>query len=554
MDWQKTLNLVAIGLVAWLLLIEWEQYDSEKKQEKASVESYLLAPEAGDLPVPQADDLGSELPMVMQEPMVELSPQGGDRLVVVNTDVLQVTIDTLGGDIVEVQLLQHFTAMPDDNGAPFTLLNRSADSLYVAQSGLIGENGTDTAEGRPEFATASSSYNIGMSDSINVDLTLNQNGVKIVKRFEFSAGDYSIGVKYLINNLTAEPWQANFYGQIRRDSKPPLVTSSGGVMPFLGAAIREEDKNYAKYDFGDMEDESVRATIQGGWVAMVQHYFVSAWVPPTEDKNVFSLRKRSGKDLYLMDYTGQRISVAPGGSGEYRAQFYVGPKDQERLARLADYLDLTIDYGFLWMVAKPLFAGLKMIQSFVGNWGWSIILLTLVIKIALYPLSAASLKSMAKMRNLQPEMARLKELYGDDRQKMSQELMGLYKKEKVNPAGGCFPMLLQMPVFLALYWVLLESVEIRHSPWIFWIQDLSAKDPLFVLPILMGASMMLMQKLQPMPTDPMQAKVMQFLPIVFTFFFMIFPAGLVLYWTVNNLLSMAQQWFVNRQLQTVKKN
>lgn len=553
MDWQKTLNLVAIGLVAWLLLIEWEQYDSEKKQEIASVESYLPAPEAGDLPVPQADDLGSELPMVMQEPMVELTPQGGDRLVVVNTDVLQVTIDTLGGDIVEVQLLQHFTAMPDDNGAPFTLLNRSADSLYVAQSGLIGENGTDTAEGRPEFATASSSYNIGMSDSINVDLTLNQNGVKIVKRFEFSAGDYSIGVKYLINNLTAEPWQANFYGQIRRDSKPPLVTSSGGVMPFLGAAIREEDKNYAKYDFGDMEDESVRATIQGGWVAMVQHYFVSAWVPPAEDKNVFSLRKRSGKDLYLMDYTGQRISVAPGGSGEYRAQFYVGPKDQERLARLADYLDLTIDYGFLWMVAKPLFAGLKMIQSFVGNWGWSIILLTLVIKIALYPLSAASLKSMAKMRNLQPEMARLKELYGDDRQKMSQELMGLYKKEKVNPAGGCFPMLLQMPVFLALYWVLLESVEIRHSPWIFWIQDLSAKDPLFVLPILMGASMMLMQKLQPMPTDPMQAKVMQFLPIVFTFFFMIFPAGLVLYWTVNNLLSMAQQWFVNRQLQTVKK-
>jgi len=554
MDWQKTLNLVAIGLVAWLLLIEWEQYDSEKKQEIASVESYLPAPEAGDLPVPQADDLGSELPMVMQEPMVELSPQGGDRLVVVNTDVLQVTIDTLGGDIVEVHLLQHFTAMPDDNGAPFTLLNRSADSLYVAQSGLIGENGTDTAEGRPEFATSSSSYNIGMSDSINVDLTLNQNGVKIVKRFEFSAGDYSIGVKYLINNLTAEPWQANFYGQIRRDSKPPLVTSSGGVMPFLGAAIREEDKNYAKYDFGDMEDESVRATIQGGWVAMVQHYFVSAWVPPTEDKNVFSLRKRSGKDLYLMDYTGQRISVAPGGSGEYRAQFYVGPKDQERLARLADYLDLTIDYGFLWMVAKPLFAGLKMIQSYVGNWGWSIILLTLVIKIALYPLSAASLKSMAKMRNLQPEMARLKELYGDDRQKMSQELMGLYKKEKVNPAGGCFPMLLQMPVFLALYWVLLESVEIRHSPWIFWIQDLSAKDPLFVLPILMGASMMLMQKLQPMPTDPMQAKVMQFLPIVFTFFFMIFPAGLVLYWTVNNLLSMAQQWFVNRQLQTVKKN
>jgi YidC/Oxa1 family membrane protein insertase len=540
--------------VAWLLLIEWEQYDSENKQQLITSENYAPQPEITDLPLPQSEDLGSELPVVAQAPSVEVAASSNDRLVTVTTDVLRVKIDTIGGDIVEVQLLKHLTAMPDDNGVAFTLLNRSANSIYVAQSGLIGKNGTDTAEGRPEFAVASSSYSLGSAESINVDLTLNQEGVRIVKRFEFLAGDYSIGVNYLINNLTVEPWQANFYGQIKRDSQPPVMKSSGGVMPFLGAAIREPDQNYAKYDFDDMQDESVKAVIQGGWVAMVQHYFVSAWVPPAEDTNVFSLRKRSGKDLYLMDFTGQPITVGPGDSGDYRAQFYVGPKDQERLSRLAEYLDLTIDYGFLWMLAKPLFAGLKMIQSFLGNWGWSIILLTLVIKVVLYPLSAASLKSMAKMRNLQPEMARLKELYGDDRQKMSQELMGLYKKEKVNPAGGCFPMLLQMPVFLALYWVLLESVEIRHSPWIFWIQDLSSKDPYFVLPILMGASMMLMQKLQPMPTDPMQAKVMQFLPIMFTFFFMIFPAGLVLYWTVNNLLSMAQQWYVNRQLQAAKKN
>jgi YidC/Oxa1 family membrane protein insertase len=554
MDWQKTLNVVAIGLVAWLLLIEWEQYDSENKQQLITSENYAPQPEITDLPLPQSEDLGSELPVVAQAPSVEVAASSNDRLVTVTTDVLRVKIDTIGGDIVEVQLLKHLTAMPDDNGVAFTLLNRSANSIYVAQSGLIGKNGTDTAEGRPEFAVASSSYSLGSAESINVDLTLNQEGVRIVKRFEFLAGDYSIGVNYLINNLTVEPWQANFYGQIKRDSQPPVMKSSGGVMPFLGAAIREPDQNYAKYDFDDMQDEPVKAVIQGGWVAMVQHYFVSAWVPPAEDTNVFSLRKRSGKDLYLMDFTGQPITVGPGDSGDYRAQFYVGPKDQERLSRLAEYLDLTIDYGFLWMLAKPLFAGLKMIQSFLGNWGWSIILLTLVIKVVLYPLSAASLKSMAKMRNLQPEMARLKELYGDDRQKMSQELMGLYKKEKVNPAGGCFPMLLQMPVFLALYWVLLESVEIRHSPWIFWIQDLSSKDPYFVLPILMGASMMFMQKLQPMPTDPMQAKVMQFLPIMFTFFFMIFPAGLVLYWTVNNLLSMAQQWYVNRQLQAAKKN
>jgi YidC/Oxa1 family membrane protein insertase len=320
----------------------------------------------------------------------------------------------------------------------------------------------------------------------------------------------------------------------------------------LGAALREAEKNYSKYDFGDMEDETVTASVKGGWVAMVQHYFVSAWIPPAADVNNFSLRKLGAKDIYLMGFTGQPISVLAGESGSYGAQFYVGPKDQEALSKLAEYLDLTIDYGFLWMLAKPIFFAMQAIYNQVGNWGWSIILLTLGIKLILYPLSATSLRSMAKMRNLQPEMARLKELYGDDRQKMSQELMGLYKKEKVNPAGGCFPMLLQMPVFLALYWVLLESVEIRHAPWTLWIQDLSAKDPYFVLPLVMGASMLLMQKLQPMPTDPMQARVMQLMPIMFTLFFMIFPAGLVLYWTVNNLLSMAQQWIVNRQLQSAK--
>ena len=255
-----------------------------------------------------------------------------------------------------------------------------------------------------------------------------------------------------------------------------------------------------------------------------------------------------------MGFVGRTINVAPRSSGSYQAQFYVGPKDQETLEGLAEYLDLTVDYGFLWMLAKPIFAAMKFIHGVVGNWGWAIILLTVLIKLLLYPLSAASLRSMAKMRSLQPEMARLKELYGDDRQKMSQELMGLYKKEKVNPAGGCLPMLLQMPVFIALYWVLLESVEIRHAPWFLWIQDLSAKDPYFVLPLIMGGSMLLMQKLQPMPTDPMQAKVMQLMPIMFTFFFMFFPAGLVLYWTVNNLLSMAQQWVVNKQLETSKKS
>jgi YidC/Oxa1 family membrane protein insertase len=325
------------------------------------------------------------------------------------------------------------------------------------------------------------------------------------------------------------------------------------MKPFLGAALRETDKNYAKYDFSDIEDEAVKSSIQGGWLAFVQHYFVSAWVPPQESKNRYSLRKLQGNDVYLMAVTGEKINIAAGASGEYKVDLYVGPKNQDVLKELSEYLDLTIDYGFLWMLAKPIFSALQMIHGLLGNWGWSIILLTLFIKILLYPLSAASLKSMGKMRTLQPEMARIKELYGDDRQKAGQEQMALFKKHRVNPLGGCFPMLLQMPVFIALYWVLSESVEIRHSPWIIWIEDLSAKDPLFILPLIMGASMFLMQKLQPAPTDPMQAKVFQLMPIMFTFFFLMFPAGLVLYWTVNNLLSILQQWFVNRQIAAAAK-
>ena len=554
MDWKKSLNIAAIGFVAWLLIIEWSNFQDNAASQIPQQETELTIPQPSQLPAletQQVNQLADELPSLDQAPVVVVEKRIDARLVTVTTDTIEVTIDTLGGDIVQVKLLNHLTKMADDGGEPFTLLTRSSKNEYIAQSGLIGQNGTDTREGRGVYSTSASSFSFeGSQSTLNVDLTLNQNGARLVKRFSFNRSDYVIGVSYLINNSSFEPWEATFYGQIKRDSHEPLVESSGGIQPYLGAALREADKNFAKHDFSDIEDGAVKSSIEGGWVAMVQHYFVSAWIPPGDQNNNFSLRKLSGQDVYLMGFTGEKIQVAPGAYGEYTAQFYVGPKDQVRLEELAEYLDLTVDYGFLWMLAKPIFAAMKYIHSVVGNWGWSIILLTIGIKILLYPLSAASLRSMAKMRSLQPKMERLKETYGDDRQKMSQELMGLYKKEKVNPAGGCFPMLLQMPVFLALYWVLLESVEIRHSPWIFWIDDLSAKDPYFILPLIMGASMLLMQKLQPMPTDPTQAMVMKIMPIAFTFFFMIFPSGLVLYWTVNNLLSMFQQWYVNRQLAT----
>ena len=305
-----------------------------------------------------------------------------------------------------------------------------------------------------------------------------------------------------------------------------------------------------KYEFEDIEERSIQTSIDGGWVSMVQLYFISAWIPPKDQNNNFSLRKITGKDEYIFSYTSEPLSIFAGESGTYSSQFYVGPKDQKVLAGLADYLDLTIDYGFLWMVGKPIFWAMEKIESYVGNWGWAIVLVTLLIKLLLYPLSKASFKSMARMRELQPELTRLKELHGDDRQKFNQEMMGVWKREKVSPAGGCFPMLLQIPVFFALYWVLLESVELRHAPWIFWIRDLTAGDPFYILPIIMGGSMLLMQKTQATPTDPMQAKVFKFLPIIFTGFAILFefPSGLILYWTVNNVISTIQQYYVQKQL------
>ena len=557
MDWQRTVLIGGMGLVAWMLVIQWNQFEDQNVALEQSYSESQTNYESSFDSVTTSTGLANsdELPQLQSVPepsgLLDLAPPTpNENFITAQNDVIEIVIDPIGGDIVSGLLLTHFDKKLEDGGQPFPILQNSRDNTYVARSGLIGPSGTDTAEGRPKFSIASTNFVLNDDqDTLNIDLVLNDSGVRIVKRFTLSRNSYDIGVQYIINNGSSSDWNGIFYGQIKRDAKPPVTDVSGfSMQPFLGAALRQPEKNYAKFDFSDIEDESVKTSIEGGWVAMVQHYFISAWIPPADELNNFTLRKLSNQDMYLLSFTGAPISVPVGESADYKASFYIGPKDQDALIGMAEYLDRTLDYGFLWILAEPIFKAMKMIHSVIGNWGWTIILLTLGIKLILYPLSAASLKSMAKMRNLQPQMLRLKELYGDDRQKMSQETMSLYKKEKVNPAGGCFPMLLQMPVFISLYWVLMESVEIRHAPWIFWIQDLSAKDPYFVLPIIMGASMLFMQKLQPAPTDPMQAKIMQIMPIAFTFLFMGFPSGLVLYWTVNNLLSMAQQWFVNRQL------
>ena len=558
MDWQRSFLIGAMLVVIYMLFLEWDGFQAKQSPIVNGGDAYdLVVPE-----VPVADSLQvdqlvkntkvNEVPLVvpnMNDATSFNDIQTKDRVVVVTTDVFRVHIDTHGGDIVRVELLKHLKDIRDKE-PPFILLNRTASSTYVAQSGLIGVNGTDTDKGRPVFETTASQYQLlEGQDSLDVQLVLEDKNIKIVKVYTFNRTDYLIGLEYKISNESSFPWEAGLYGQIKRDSQNPADVTALGMQPFLGAALTTNEKNYQKLNFSEISEETFKDKVVGGWVAMVQHYFVSAWIPNQTTNNNFNIRKIGNQDVYILGFTAPQVKLNPGEQASIQADFYTGPKDQYRLEDISPYLDLTIDYGWLWMIAKPLFWVLYQLHQVFGNWGWSIIMLTVLIKAAFFQLSAKSYTSMANMRKLQPEMLRLKDLYGDDRQKMSQETMSLYKREKVNPMGGCLPILVQMPVFIALYWVLLESVELRHAPWVLWINDLSVKDPFFVLPLIMGASMFIQMQLNPTPPDPIQAKVMQIMPIAFTFFFMFFPAGLVLYWTINNCLSILQQWIITRKIE-----
>ena len=555
MDWLRSGLIAAIVLVFGYLFIQWNEFKEARApvSPDAAQESIFLPedPVASERVIDSRGE-DSEIPVVTppRQTLESEAESNAGRLVHIQTDVLDLTIDTLGGDIVRAALRKHLSEQ-GATGKPFVILNRTRSRVYVAQSGLIGPNGTDQKAKRPVFRTSHSEY--ALEDGQNqlvVTLELDQPGAKISKHYVFKPGEYLVGVQYEVENLSNSPWQAYLFGQVKRDSADPNTANAMGPRPYLGMAVNTDETNYKKLDFEDLNEAPFKSEKRGGWVAMVQHYFVSAWVPGKEDRNQFNLRKLGAQELYTAGFTGPMVEVAPGQKGFLQADFYVGPKDQQRLAEISEHLDLTIDYGWLWWVAKPLFWGLALINQLLNNWGWSIVVLTVIVKALFYPLSAASYRSMARMRKLQPEMVRLKELYGDDRQKMSQETMNLYKREKVNPVGGCLPMLIQMPVFIALYWVLNESVELRHSPWIWWITDLSIKDPYYVLPVLNGVSMYLLQTLQPAPPDPMQAKVMKIMPVAFSFFFMFFPAGLVLYWTVNSILSIAQQWVITRRIES----
>lgn len=528
MESQRNILLIGLLFVSFLL---WQQWQADKAPKPVATESSLVANAANShsADVPEADT------------GVPAAVTATSKLITVKTDQLDVQINPIGGDIVFAALVSH--KMEQDKDQPFVLLEQTKDFTYIAQSGLIGRDGIDSsAKGRAAFSSAATEYTLAEGqDTLEVPLTyVADNGVTYTKVFVFHRGKFNVDVDYKINNTSAAPLQVQMYGQIKQTIKP---SESSMVMPtYRGGAFSTQDVRYEKYKFDDMAKSNLNQATLGGWAAMLQHYFVSAWIPPATDSNtIFSSVSAGG--LANIGFRGAIYDIAPGATQEISSQFYVGPKDQKALSAISDTLNLVVDYGFLWWLAVPIHWLLMFYQSFVGNWGMAIILITLTVRGLLFPLTKAQYTSMAKMRNLQPKLTDLKERFGDDRQKMGQAMMELYKKEKVNPMGGCLPIILQMPIFIALYWVLLESFELRHAPFMLWIHDLSVQDPYYILPLLMGVSMFVMQKMQPIaPTmDPMQVKMMQWMPVIFTVFFLWFPAGLVLYWLVGNIVAITQQ-------------
>ncbi|KPA89786.1 MULTISPECIES: membrane protein insertase YidC [Pseudomonas] len=555
MDIKRTILIVALAIVSYVMVLKWNQDYGQAALPTQNVASTTVsglpdtatgsnAAASDDIPRATNDTSApAEAPLAVSKDLIQIK-----------TDVLELAIDPKGGDVAQLKLPK-YPRRQDHPDVPFQLFDNGGERIYLAQSGLIGTNGPDSnAAGRPLYASEQKSYQLADGqDQLVVDLKFSANGVNYIKRFTLKRGLYDVTVSYLIDNESGQPWSGAMFAQLKRDaSADPSSSTATGTATYLGAALWTSSEPYKKVSMKDIDKGSLKETVQGGWVAWLQHYFVTAWVPAKGDSNVVSTRKDS-QGNYIIGYTGPSLNVAPGQKAEVSAVLYAGPKIQSVLKQLSPGLELTVDYGILWFIAQPIFWLLQHIHGLLGNWGFSIIVLTMLIKGLFFPLSAASYKSMARMRAVAPRLAQLKEQFGDDRQKMSQAMMELYKKEKINPLGGCLPILVQMPVFLSLYWVLLESVEMRQAPFILWITDLSIKDPFFILPIIMGATMFIQQRLNPTPPDPMQAKVMKLMPIIFTFFFLWFPAGLVLYWVVNNCLSIAQQWYITSRIEAATK-
>jgi YidC/Oxa1 family membrane protein insertase len=542
MESQRLILFFIFSFSLFMLFDAWQRDQSPPQQKPAATAPPAAQKDASVPPIP-SDKLVPPAP-----PAATQAPEGGiatGASVVVETDVFRAEIGTAGGDLRRLELKQHRAV--ENKNKNFVLFDQRADHVYVAQSGLLGAN---LPTHKTPYTASSTTYKLEPGAS-TLEVRLEApvaDGVRVAKIYRFHRGSHVIDVAFEIANQSGAGLQPYAYFQFLRDDKPPEGDSA--MMPtFTGVGVYTEQAKFQKIAFSDIEKGKavLPKDTKDGWIGIVQHYFLGAWLPKNGEPREFYARR-----VDSLNASGVIVPVSaiqPGRTGSVSVPLYAGPQDQEKLAQLAPGLELAVDYGWLTVLAVPLFWLLSVLYDWVGNWGVAIILLTVIIKLLFYPLSEASYRSMARMRVLAPKMQRLKEQYGDDRQRMQQAMMELYKTEKINPLGGCLPIVVQIPVFIALYWVLLASVELRHAPFMLWIDDLSRPDPWFILPVLMGATMIFQTRLNPEPPDPIQAKVMKIMPIAFSIFFFFFPAGLVLYWLVNNILSIAQQWHINRVLE-----
>ena len=564
MDNIRFILVVTFSMLIFMLWQAWEQ-DYGPKPEVAIVSPDVTKAKE-DLPI-TATPLQAE--SASQEPVLSAVVAPVNKIVKIKTDVIALEIDMQGGTVTNLDLLNYpiekantvvnslrkliGMEVSEANSAPVRLFNNDPENIFIAQSGLIAEGGSTTAPNHYTiFKSDQDSYALQPGqDSLQVPLTwADKSGLVITKLFTFKRGAYEIILDQNVKNNSGKVWSGRQYSQLLRTpdttSKGNMLT--GGMRAYNGGVIYTEKNKYQKISFDDMADETLDVVSKGGWTAMIQHYFASAWIPPADQENHFYTKElKDGR--YVIGTYSPSVSVEANSTVNFTSQLFAGPKIQPMMEKVATGLELTVDYSVLTFIGKPIYWLLNKIHSFIGNWGVAIMGVTFCIKLLFFPLSQASFKSMAKMRKVQPRLKELQERYADDRPRFNNEMMGLYKKEKVNPLGGCLPILVQIPVFMALYWVLSETIEFRQAPFMLWIQDLSIQDPFYILPIIMGISMKIQQSLNPAPIDPIQAKVMKMFPIVFTVFFLFFPAGLVLYWVINNTLSIIQQTYITKQIE-----
>lgn len=561
MDSQRPFLYLTLLFLLFLIWTTWQQ-DHAPKPPATAVASSVSSSDSSNAGAAQDVPVQGAAPTLPGQTAGSTDDTSGGQIITVRTDKLLLKINTQGGSIQEADLPTYPVSLNEPD-KPVKILDLKGRN-YVAQSGLqhLAVQGQDTAALAPDsnamYSAPQQEYTLAEGQNeLVVPLTWQSPaGVVVTKKFVFKRGSFLVDVEHEVKNNSSSAWSGTEYVQLKHGLPPKQSGGflSGGVRAYVGGAYFHDGK-YAKLPFSEIEkmvteNTPLSETAKNAWVAMMEHYFISAWVPAAgQEESYYSLVTGSQDNKgYVLGMRSPVQQIAPGATGVFKNEFYVGPKDQDTLAKIADGLDLTVDYGIFAFISKPIFWLMQLIHKVVGNWGWTIIILTIIIKALFFYPSAVSYKSMAKMKALSPKLKDINERYADDPQGKQKAMMDIYRKEKINPLGGCLPILIQIPVFMGLYWVLLESVELRQAPWILWYKDLSIMDPYFVLPLIMGASMFLQQKLNPPQVDPMQQKIFQFMPIIFTVMFLFFPAGLVLYWVVNNILSMTQQWYINNKI------